>query len=114
MTQEMLESAYERAAAAQGAAGDNGDYRKANAAYDEVSRVLKEVRRLPDRGMELLTRLARNENPHVRLWAATHLLPLDEVMALAVLSALTSEPPFCGINAEMTIQEWKAGRLKIS
>ena len=104
---------YIDAAAKHGAATDRGDHRTANAAYDDVLSALSEIRRFPDRGQSVLKELLNYPNSHVKIWAATHLLPLDEEAAIRALSALVSEPPFVGINARMVLREWKAGRLKI-
>lgn len=111
--QEDAVDAYTRAAAVQGAATDRGDHEDANAAHDSLIRALSVLRDSSDRGRSALRGLLEHEDPHVRCWAATHLLPLDEEAAMRALEALTSEPPFVGFNAKMVLREWKAGRLKV-
>ena len=96
-----------------GAATDHGDHEDANTAHDALMRALAVLRESPDRGRSVLTGLLEHEDPHVRCWAATHLLPLNEEAAVRALEALTSEPPFVGFNAKMVLREWKAGRLKV-
>lgn len=113
MTQEVAGDAYARAAAMQGAATDRGDHEEANTAHDALIRALAVLRDSSDRGRSALAGLLEHEDPHVRCWAATHLLPLDEEAATRALEALRSEPPFVGFNAEMVLREWKAGRLKV-
>ncbi len=97
----------------QGAATDRGDHEEANAAHDALIRALAALRDSSDRGRSALTGLLGHEDPYVRCWAATHLLPLDEEAATRALEALTSEPPFVGLDAEMVLREWRAGRLKV-
>ena len=113
MTQEDAVDVYARAAAMQGAATDRGDHKEANAAYDAMIRSLAVLRESSDRGRSALTGLLEHEDPHVRCWAATHLLPLNAEIAIRELEALTSEAPFVGLNAEMVLREWRAGRLKV-
>jgi hypothetical protein len=96
-----------------GAATDRGDHEEANVAHSALIRVLTVLRGSSDRGRSALTGLLEHENPHVRCWAATHLLPLDEEAATQALEALRSEPPFVGFDAAMVLREWKAGRLKV-
>ena len=107
------EDAYAQAAAVHGAATDPGDYKKANAAYERQMCALARLRESPDQGRSSLTKLLEHDDPHVRCWAATHLLPLDEEETTRALEALASEPPFVGFNAKMVLREWKAGRLKV-
>lgn len=104
---------YASAATAQGAATDRGDHKRANAAHETLMRVLSELRESADQGRAALSGLLEHDDPHVRCWAATHLLPLDQDAAMHALEALESEPPFVGLNAKMVVQEWKAGRLKV-
>jgi len=104
---------FVRAATAHGAATDSGDHKEANAAYTRMIAALKKIREHADEGNAILTDLLVHEDPHVRLSAATFLLPLDEDAAIRVLEALASEPPFVGFNAKMVLREWKAGRLKL-
>ena len=106
-------SEYAKSAMEQGAATDRGDHEKANAAHDRMMRALASLREAPDHGRSMLQSFLHDEDPHLRCWAATHLLPVDEDAATPVLESLISEPPFVGFNAEMVLREWKAGRLKI-
>jgi HEAT repeat protein len=54
-----------------------------------------------------------NENQSVRLWAACHLLSLEEESALAALRNLAARADTWQIRsaAEITATEWMAGRL---
>ena len=113
MTGAAIGEAYAMAAIAHGAATDRGDHKKANAAHRKVMEALEKIRASSDRVLSVLTGLLVHDDPHVRCWAATHLLPLDEDAATTTLCRLTSEPPFAGLDAKMVLREWKAGRLKI-
>jgi len=113
MSEATVVEAFVSAAVAHGAATDSGDHKRANAAFTRKVRALEKLRECPDRGRSTLEALLAHEDPHVRCSAATYLLPLDEDGATAVLTQLTSEPPFVGFNAKMVLREWKAGRLKV-
>ena len=105
--------AYAQAAAEHGLATDRGEHEKANAAHDTLMRALAALRESSDKGRLTLMGLLEHRDPHVRCWAATHLLPLDEDAATRALGALASEPPFVGVDAKMVLREWRAGRLKV-
>ena len=96
-----------------GIALDSGDYKKGNPAHDKVIRALSEFRKQDDRGCAILTNLIKDENPHIRGWAATYLLPLDEDAAVQTLTLLQQEPLMRGFGAEIVLQEWRAGRLQL-
>lgn len=106
-------SEYANSAVEQGAATDRGDHEKANAAHDRLMWALASLRESPDRGRSVLQAFLHHKDPHLRCWAATHLLPLDEAAATHVLKSQVSEPPFVGFNAEMVLREWRAGRLRV-
>jgi hypothetical protein len=56
----------------------------------------------------------KEEDPGVRVWSALYLLPYDEPFALAALKTV-ADGNFrtISLSAEVTIDEWKAGRLKV-
>lgn len=89
------------------------DHRRANSAFERSTQALAVLRQSPDRGRAFLSLHTQNVNEHVRLAAATYLLPLDESLAINVLESLATRPPFVGINARMTLREWRAGRLQL-
>lgn len=104
---------YAKAAAAHGSATDQGDHERSNKAHDDVIRALEVLRASSDSGRAVLASLLDSKDNHVRCWAATHLLPLDEVTATRTLEELSTLPPFVGFNAKMVLREWQAGRLNI-
>jgi len=100
---------YVQSAAEHGAATDRGDHEGANAAHAGLMRALTELRSAADHGRFMLNGLLTHDDPSVRCWAATHLLPLDEHAATHALEILVSESRF---DASLVLREWKAGRLK--
>ena len=88
------------------------DSRKANAAHDEISRIYREVRSRGDVSMKHLIAFLFDEDARVRGWAACHALEFAPREAEAVLQALGNEPGIAGINAQMTLSEWRSGNLK--
>jgi len=113
MSTENARRAYELAALAHGAATDRGDYLMANEAYDNLIAALMSLRQCQDLGRRALTDMLRHDDAHVRCFAATHLLPLDESASIRLLEELASEGPFVGVTASVVLREWKAGRLKV-
>lgn len=97
-----------------GIASRNGDHKAANKAYKALMMVLKDMRAEPDRGTAVLSELLKVSDPFAACWAATHLLPLEESIAKAVLQLLAKDKTnLAAFNAEMVLREWDAGRLKI-
>ena len=69
---------------------------------------LKKAGRLDD-----MTGLLEHENPYVRLWAASYMLPILPTKSentLKELSTLKGKP--VAFSAQMTLQEWRKGNLK--
>lgn len=83
-----------------------------NLAHRSIVEALEDLRRAPDKGENALRELLTDEDPSVATWAALFLLPLDEQSASAVLERIAaSGVPLIAFNAQMTLREWKAGRL---
>ncbi|WP_169791508.1 DUF2019 domain-containing protein [Sandaracinus amylolyticus] len=90
---------------------NDADPRKANRAARELTRLWKQIRRSDEQLAEFVELLG-HEALSVRLWAATHLLPIDPLRAERAIEELTREPGILGFGARMTLQEWRAGRLR--
>lgn len=105
---------YRRAAKAHGEATESGDSDAANASFDRAIAALHDLRRTPGAERAALSELSGDEDPHVRCWAATHLLPLDEPRAREVLAALASGPGIVGFNAKMVLEQWSKGELDLA
>ena len=64
------------------------------------------------RGEKFFTSLLTHDMPHVVSKAAFNLIPFNPKLARKTYEALAKGPPGeVRINAEMTLKEWKAGRL---
>jgi len=106
-------AAYARAAIAHASAIADGDSSAANRAHELILAALRELRSGTDRGQSRLEYLAGRDQSAVQVWAATHLLPLNEPAALSILTRLKSESGEFEFEASVTINEWKAGKLKV-
>ena len=86
-----------------------------NAAADCVARVYRELRGRGVEAQRLLLPLLSDERPGVHGWAASHALEFAPVEAEMRLMAIANTEPFpFGFDAEMVLQEWRAGRLRFS
>jgi hypothetical protein len=91
-----------------------GNAPAANRAYKKLIAALREIRRTPDKGEAFLAKQLRSENPSVVTWSALHLLPYRQDEAVLALQRVAETgPPLIAFGAEMTLKEWRAGRLKI-
>lgn len=105
---------YIAEAAEYGRCSERGDSEGGNAAYDRMKAALAELRTHHDRGRSALVELLDQPDGWVKLLAATHLLPLQPDLASTVLEKLASGPKGdLRFDAEMVLQEWRAGRLKV-
>ncbi|MBZ4400967.1 DUF2019 domain-containing protein [Myxococcus sp. MISCRS1] len=110
---QALGALYAEAAAAHGAGSESGDYRATNAQFRRIDAAWRELRARGAEGTGVLASLMVSENPHVRGWAASHVLEAMPEAAEAVLGELANGPPgVARFNAEMVLKEWRAGSLK--
>ncbi|MBZ4419876.1 DUF2019 domain-containing protein [Myxococcus sp. RHSTA-1-4] len=107
-----LMARYEEAAGLHGQASQDGNHRLANAQYKRVTATWMELRSRGEEGRSALVRLMGSANPHVRGWAASHVLEFDPRAAEAELERLASGPPgVARLDAAMVLREWRAGTL---
>ena len=92
-----------------------GDKRGSNKAHDGIIRAIKTIRGKSDRGKDFLSNLLNHADENVRLWAAYHLLPLDEKKAYTELKHLTKKAKSWIVrsSAENTATEWQKGSLDV-
>ena len=112
----MIKSAtesYLNAAVDHGGATQSGDAKACNLAYDRIIAALTILRKLPDRGEAALSELVNHPDESVRTWAATHLLPLDEISACKALEDVAKGAGLVAFDAMMVLKEWRTGRLKL-
>ena len=103
---------YVNAAVAHGEAIQNGNYKVANKQHDVIMKSLHKLYVAGKRG-EALSALLDHRDPHVRGWAATHLININTEKAIQVLEALLDEGGLVGFEAETTLKLWKECKLKI-
>lgn len=104
--------AYAEAAVRHGAASEQGDYRGANKAHDEIAQVYHELRARGQSAVRSLSALLVHRDAAVRQWAAAHMLPEDPSVAEPVLTALSALPGAVGLGASTVLSEWKKGSLR--
>lgn len=97
-----------------GEATVEGDAPATNKAYRKLALALREIREQPDRGDAFLASLLSNQDLSVVAWASTFLLFSRQREASEALQRVSkSASPLIAFGAEMTLKEWKAGRLKV-
>ena len=62
-------------------------------------------------GRAAFAALLDDESPHVRSWVAAQLLSENDARAISVAEQLASEPGLVGFSAQVTLDEYSAGRL---
>jgi hypothetical protein len=107
-----LIDAYRVAAASHGVATEGDDYEQANEMADRVANIYSELRRRGPTAQTNLLSLLADEAAGARLWSASHALEFAPQEGERVLEALVSAGTLLGFSAEMTLKEWRAGRLR--
>jgi Domain of unknown function (DUF2019) len=88
--------------------------KEANETFDKIYKLAVRARSLDDKGAEMLSGLIGHPNDNVKLKAAFLLLPLNSNAGLNALRRLAnSKVQWISTNAEISAQEWKAGRLDV-
>ena len=112
-TLRMLLSRYEAAASEHSRATvEARSPREINRYHDVIARTYRDLRR---RGLEsqmALLDLLTNPDAGVQCWAAAHALEFAPDRGEPVLTQLARRNDLLGFGAEMTLQEWRAGRLR--
>jgi Domain of unknown function (DUF2019) len=106
-----LVEVYRDAAKLHGEATETGDHKTANKSADLISEVYAELRKRGANAKGLLLPLLTDPVSGVRLWSASHALEFSPEEGEAILKVLASSGTFLGLSAEMTLKEWRAGRL---
>jgi len=107
------EDSYLKAAVELEHARNAYDHKRGNKAFDRLMRVAKQIRLTHhDGGQKFFASLLTHDMPHVVKAAAFNLIPLDPQLARKTYERLAKGPPGeVRLDAEMTLKEWKAGRL---
>jgi hypothetical protein len=106
-----LVTAYIEAAAAHGRASAEGDYKTANPRANELIAIYHELRARGPEVQAALLPLLDSDDPHVRLSVAAHALEFAPNQGESVLEGLVSLPGMVGLDAQMTLREWRRGAL---
>lgn len=83
---------------------------EANESHDRMHGYYKTLRK-SDSGRRGISALMTDPSPHVRCWAAAHSLAWQPGIARAVLDALVNADGPCAFDAEITLREFREGRL---
>lgn len=108
----QLINSYREAAVRHGDAIARGDHQSANRAANRIAAIYSELRRRGLEAQRQLIPLLDAPEPRVRGWAAAHSLEFAPSEGEAVLIRLVSQSGLLGLSAEMTLKEWRAGRLR--
>jgi hypothetical protein len=109
---DVLISEYKEAALAHEKASLSGNYRVANREYETLVTIAKEIISRGSSAKDAFLCLLSDQNAFVKIWAATHALafaPAQGEQALAEASHLSG---LAGHTANITLQEWQAGKLR--
>lgn len=109
-----LASQYEQAGLVLASTETTNDYRKGNRQHDKLVKLGRALRQKDAEGRAALLRLMSNESNWVRLYAACEVLRFAPREAEVALEQLASGPRgSCRFTAEVTLQEWRNGTLKL-
>ncbi len=109
-----LTARIEKAASLHGQATERGDYRVGNKQYDLLVSLHKELKRRGGEGRAAILSLMRSEDIGVRLWASTRALRFAPGLAEPALEEIASIPrSLNAFTAQMTLEEWRKGNLKL-
>jgi hypothetical protein len=92
--------------------GELKNVKAANRAFDEAVKIWVQIAHRGTHAIESFSRLLESDNAIIRLSAASKLLFIMPQRAEAVLDKLTTEPPWTGFTAKMTLTQWREGKLK--
>jgi hypothetical protein len=106
---ELLQT-YRVAARAHGVASAQGKHKEANRHYASIVESHRKLR--ANDALHELRHLLTDDDPSVRLWAASHFLEVDLSSAERVLAELAASGGLIGFGAAMTLREWNADRLQ--
>ena len=106
-----LISKYKEAALAHEKATLSGNYRVANREYKTLVAIVREVVERGSSAKDTFLSLLSDQNPFVKIWAATHSLAFAPSQGEKALSEASRVPGLAGYTATLTLQEWHEGKL---
>jgi hypothetical protein len=105
---------YRRVTLEQKRASSSGDHKKANAAFQKIVLLIREFRNRGEAAFIQLRELLDDPRIEVRSWAAVHLLDTYPEKAEKTLEEIAAGLPSpIRLSAEMVLEEWRSGQLKI-
>lgn len=111
---DALESEYRKYAEAFGKASELGDSKATNRNYAKLAVVRVRLKKSGKIGEAILRRLMNDRSSAIAKCAAADSLPFAEAEALKVLDSIGKKTGSIALDAEMTAELWRAGKLKIS
>jgi hypothetical protein len=103
---------YRDAARQHGEATERGTSGTANRSAETIAAIYAELRRRgPDAQLQLL-QLLFDPSPGVVGWSGAHALEFAPSEGVAALTRLASLEGLVGLFAEITLKEWRNGRLR--
>lgn len=104
---------YVDAAGRHGRASQDGSHEEANAAYEDLARLYGELRKRGPEAQQQLQPLLAHPDAFVRVWVGAHALEFAPEEGEATLRKLSeTDPSLAGFDAKVTLEEWRAGRLR--
>lgn len=103
---------YANAAVAHGQATIKGDFRNGNPQADIIFAIYRELRARGESAQHSLLSLIGHSDSSVRCWVAAHAMEFAPDRGQPVLEALSQEQGLIAFTAEMTLEQWKKGKLK--
>jgi len=112
LSDEQLIKRYVAAASGHRRATEEGNPRKANEQHDILAAAYRELRKRGLAAQRKLLPLLVHADVGVRIWAAAHALEFSPRDGEPVLVAIARLSGPIGFSAEMTLKEWRKGRLE--
>jgi hypothetical protein len=82
-----------------------------HALHSRMAEAWRELENHGEQGRRAFKALLADESPYVRSWVASQLLALGDESGIAVLRSDVAAGGVRGLDAEMVLEEWLAGRL---
>lgn len=111
---DAVEADYRRYADALGEAARRNDVVATNRNYDKLARVRARLKACGRQGEAILRRLMADHSHAIAMRAAVDSLPFAEVEALRILDTIAKGSGLIALDARMSAELWRAGKLKIS
>ena len=102
---------YASAAEAYGRAIKNGQATESDKHFDAVEEAFAKLKAHGNNGLRAIAELLESKDDGVKLWSAAHLLNYPEFGSLEVLERLKRSRSILALTAEVTLDQWRNGKL---